>query len=426
MNTRFLGKNAYVAVLRLKRDIGKKDSNIGLLATSYNFIEKHNQLLALDGRFRIDPKTIASFQVAGTTSRRCFSEPAKDEHTPTASEPCFVNGSTRDYYRTGKGFAYSAVYDFTARHVGWVYEGSGRTQDYRADVGFTRRLNTNNHGFFIRLSNEPRPKATLISWRIMNGASTNFDWQGRMQNWETDPHLGLQFSHNTFIEAGANFGYERLFEQEFGARRTATQTGAFFGGPERSTYQHGLFGGVETNASKKYSGSVFFGVGWNSFDFDFGGGSKFPCVSPAALANPDAALDPGPGRSLDINAGFSYQPTNAWRASLDYTKSRLRRNDTGLLAFDENIFSFRSTYQFTRFVFLRARVDYDTLASNVRGQFLFGYTPSPGTAFYAGYNDDMNRNGFNPFTGQLEPGFRRNGRTFFIKLSYLFRKSFGG
>ena len=112
--------------------------------------------------------------------------------------------------------------------------------------------------------------------------------------------------------------------------------------------------------------------------------------------------------------------------SLDYTKSRLRRNDTGLLTFDENIFSFRSTYQFTRFIFVRARIDYDTLASNVRGQFLFGYTPSPGSAFYAGYNDDMNRNGFSPFTGQLEPGFRRNGRTFFIKMSYLFRKSFGG
>ena len=426
VNTRILGNNAYIAVLRVKRDIGKKDSSLGLLATSYNFIEKHNQLVAIDGRFRIDPKTIAAFQVAGTISRRCFSEPAKDEHTPTAGEPCFVNGSTRNYYRTGNGLAYSAVYDYTARHFGWVYEGSGRTQDYRADVGFTRRLNTNNHGLFARFSNEPKPKATLISWRISSGASTNFDWQGRMQNWSAEPHLGLQFQHNTFIEAGVNFGYERLFEQEFGARRTATHTGAFFGGPERSTYQHGLFGGVETNASKKYSGSIFFGAGWNSFDFDFGGSSRFPRVSPAALANPDAALDPGPGKSLDINAGASYRPTNALRMSLDYTKSRLRRNDTGLLTFDENIFSFRSTYQFTRFIFVRARIDYDTLASNVRGQFLFGYTPSPGSAFYAGYNDDMNRNGFSPFTGQLEPGFRRNGRTFFIKMSYLFRKSFGG
>jgi hypothetical protein len=54
-----------------------------------------------------------------------------------------------------------------------------------------------------------------------------------------------------------------------------------------------------------------------------------------------------------------------------------------------------------------------------------GWTPSPGTSFYVGYNDDMNYNSPNPFTGQLTPGFRRNSRTFFIKMSYLFRKSFG-
>ena len=161
-------------------------------------------------------------------------------------------------------------------------------------------------------------------------------------------------------------------------------------------------------------------------DFDFGAGERYPRVSPAALADPDAPLDPGPGRSLGLNAGFSLQPRNEFHMSLDYTKSRLRRNDTGLLAFDENIFSLRSTYQFTRFVFVRARADYDTLDSSIRGQLLFGYTPNPGTAFYVGYNDDISRNGFNPFTGQLEPGFRRNGRTFFVKVSYLIRKSFGG
>ncbi|HZB44069.1 MAG TPA: hypothetical protein VE360_02440, partial [Pyrinomonadaceae bacterium] len=57
------------------------------------------------------------------------------------------------------------------------------------------------------------------------------------------------------------------------------------------------------------------------------------------------------------------------------------------------------------------------------GQFLFGWTPSPGTAFYAGYNDSLNYSYFNPYTGQREPGFSRNERTFFIKMSYLFRKS---
>ncbi|HYO91715.1 MAG TPA: hypothetical protein VEQ40_08770 [Pyrinomonadaceae bacterium] len=109
--------------------------------------------------------------------------------------------------------------------------------------------------------------------------------------------------------------------------------------------------------------------------------------------------------------------------SLQYNKSRLVRYDTDLVAFDSNILALRSTYQFSRFTFMRARVDYDTLASSIRGQFLLGWTPNPGTAFYLGYNDDMNRNGYNPFTGQLEPGFRRNGRVFFVKMSYLFRRS---
>jgi Domain of unknown function (DUF5916)/Carbohydrate family 9 binding domain-like len=451
VNQRFVDRKAYVGILRLKRDIGGKDSYVGLLATSYDFVEKHNQLGGIDGRFRIDPKSVASFQVLGTTSRRCFFEPALSTHRPGPSDGCFAGydapnspAETRNYFRTGNGLGYAFNYDVTGRNFGWDYNASGQTQDYRADVGFTRRLNTNNQGFFVRFSNDPKPKAKLVSWRLTNGTEANFDWQGRMQNWGTNPQISLQLQHNTNLEMGVNYGYERLFESEFGQKRTATQTGVLFGGPERSTYQHGVFTGVSSNPSKKYSGYLFLSLGHNSFDFDFGASPKYPRVSPPALAaeaataaglcDPrkgpppavcSAAQDPGPGKSLDISAGFSYQPTNELSTSLDYTKSRLRRNDTGQLAFDENIFSLHSTYQFTRFVFLRARVDYDTLASDVRGQFLFGWTPNPGTAFYLGYNDDLIRNGFNPFTGQLEPGFRRNGRTFFIKLSYLFRRSFG-
>src|SRR4029077_19945171 len=44
---RVVDKNAYIGILRLKRDIGKA-STIGLLLTSYNFIEKHNQLGGID------------------------------------------------------------------------------------------------------------------------------------------------------------------------------------------------------------------------------------------------------------------------------------------------------------------------------------------------------------------------------------------
>lgn len=62
--------------------------------------------------------------------------------------------------------------------------------------------------------------------------------------------------------------------------------------------------------------------------------------------------------------------------------------------------------------------------ANVRARFLLGWTPNPGTAFFVGSNNDMNRNGLSPFPRDLEPGLRRNGRPFFIKMSYLFRRSF--
>ena len=78
-------------------------------------------------------------------------------------------------------------------------------------------------------------------------------------------------------------------------------------------------------------------------DYDFGAGRRFPRISPAALANPDASLDPGVGRGKFLSANVEYKPTNPLRFSLDYTKSRLTRNDTQRLAYDDNIFSFRSS-----------------------------------------------------------------------------------
>jgi hypothetical protein len=237
--------------------------------------------------------------------------------------------------------------------------------------------------------------------------------------------MSANFQKSTYLGIGHSVSYERLFEEEFGLKRTAKQGGAFFGRPERSAYQFNpyIYGGGRP--SKKYAYNFFLQTGRNNFDFDFGAEPKYPRVSPAALADPSAPLDPGPGTFFSLELGGEYKPTNELAMSLNYSKSRLTRNDTHLVAFEDDIYSFRSTYQFTRFIFVRARIDYDTLSSSARGQFLFGYTPNPGTAFYLGYNDDLTRNGFSPFTGQLEPGFRRNGRTFFIKMSYLFRRSFG-
>ncbi|MDQ3179823.1 MAG: hypothetical protein M3Q33_04810, partial [Acidobacteriota bacterium] len=404
---RFLDQNADIGIIRVKRDIGRQH-NIGFFATTYNFPDRHNHTTGFDGRFRLNPKTVAEFQIVGTNSRRFFYDP----------------DLVRNLYRTGNGFGYSYLIERSDRNWFISANGVGRTRDYRADVGFTPRNNTNQHRSFIQYQSERDPKQKIIFKRLFNESLLSHDWQGRTQNYNTNTQGMLALQRQTFIGGGIQLGYERVFEYEFGANRSAARQGAFFGNSERSAHSREIYTFIETSPVKQIFALLVLSYTQGQLDYDLGAGPNFPRVSAAALANPNNGFDPGPGNQLYIESSIRYQPTSELQVQLNYNKLRLVRDDTGRTAFDDNIFSLRSTYQFTRNTFARLRVDYSTVSTRVRPQFVVGWTPSPGTALYAGYNDDFNRNGFNPFTGDLEPGFRSNGRTFFIKASYLFRKSF--
>jgi hypothetical protein len=431
-NPRFLDKNASVGILRLKRDIGKSDSFIGFLGTYRRFVDTNNLLGGFDGKFRLDKITTFSWQVLGTRSR----------------QPFFFSEQGQTLDRNENGFIYAIDYNNDGRHFGHEFSMVGRTRYYRAEVGFNRRNNTNNPNWFIRYNSEPKPKARLISWRVYTDFSASFDWQGRSQNANNETQVQFTLKKETYLGVGTDKGYERVYESEFGPKRrpgincVVLNSCTFAGNDdERSTSNRGLYLFAGSSPNKKVNFNFFVNRRSGDFDFDFGAGPKFPRVSPTALAaaaaqanglcggsNPPsvckAPQDPGPGDFLHFDGGVTYQPTTALKATLNFTKEKLTRYDTGRVAFDENIISLRSTYQFSRFLFARGRIDFDSIASNYKGQFLLGYTPNPGTALYVGYNDDLSRRGFNPFSGQLEPGFRRNGRTFFIKMSYLFRRSF--
>jgi hypothetical protein len=443
-NFRFLDKNALIGVMRLKRDVGKENS-IGILATSYNFIEKHNQLFSIDGRFRLDKQTTVTFQTLGTTSRNFFFDP--DDFNPS------LPGGRR--YRTGNGFGYTFNYVNSGRNWGYEFGGDGFTQDYRADVGFVERTNSNFTYGYARYNSDPNKKNKIISFHIHNFTYIGYDWQGRIYTWEAENLIELSLPRSSWVGVWWEPGYERLLDREFGFTREAKPCNPF-GGPnpctfygpdnERSSNKQHISGYFGSNFSKKiqFNGQVTYRFG--HFDLDFGNEPKYPRVSPPAVlaqqlraagqcdaipggpplpAECIAPLDPGRGNLLQITGGFTYQPTDEFRTQINLNKQRLVRNDTGLVAFDVNIWTWRGTYQFTKATFARAIIDYNTLNSRARAQFLAGWTPSPGTSFYVGYNDDMNYDTLHPFTRRVVPGFRRNSRTVFVKMSYLIRKSFG-
>lgn len=412
----FIDKNALFSVVRVKRDFGDSN-NIGFFGTSRIFPRDRNFTAGIDGTYKLNSKTVMQFQAVGTHSRKDFYSPETDRFS----------------YRTGNGFGYLWGIDYTTDTHGWFVQAKGRTRDYRADAGFTNRVDTNGLFFMNRLSTKSNPNGRLVRVNTTQLVRYDFDWNGRLQSTGVQAGLNLQFSGNFFVDFEAGDSLEKLYEDEFGPKRNSsgTMAGAFSGQAERSSHQPMASVNFSKNLSKRMSVGGFLGHVWGAFDYDFGAGQRYPRVSPTYLTwvsggmtGPYPALDPGRGGQTDIGLELSLKPTDAFSLSLEYSNSQLRRYDTGKIAFDSNIYTLRSTYQFTRFTFIRARIDYDTLRNRTAGQFLFGWSPHPGTAFYAGYNDDMNYRGYNRFTQNYTPGFERNSRTFFIRASYLFRKSF--
>ena len=408
-NERFVNKNADIGVFRFKRDIGRQH-NLGAFATTYNFVDRHNHLTGFDGRFRLNESTVTDFQVVATNTRANFYDPDLDANR----------------YRTGNGFGYRAYLERSGKNLYMNYLATGRTRDYRSDVGFTQRTDTNYLGSFIRYETDRDAKRSIIYKRLFNESNVSYDWKGRSQLVRSNTQAMLAFQRQTYVGGGGEYGYERVFESEFGRRRSATQDGAFFGtSSERSSHRKEIYGFIETSPVKQIFALLVLSYQWGVLDLDLGNCPKYPRVSPVALQlGQYAPYYPGPGDLLYVESSVRYQPTTAWQMQLNYNRRRLTRDDNARVAFDENIYSLRSTYQFNRDIFARVRLDYSSVSSRVRPQIVLGWTPSPGTALYAGYNDDFNYNGLNPYTRLREPGLQSNGRSFFIKASYLFRKSF--
>ena len=417
---RIVNANADIGVLRYKRDLGHQ-SNVGFIGTSYNFPDLHNYTGGFDGRIRTGKKFTTEFQLIGTHSRRYFYNPDTDKAE----------------YRTGNGIGYNLWFERSGRNLYMNYLAFGRSADYRADVGFTQRTDTNYAGSYIRYQNDPDSKKSIIQWRVQNATNMNYDWKGRGQYFISDSNAQITLHKQTYIGGNLQFGQEWVYEHEFGPNRGPGQPGAFYG-PEsfRSAPFTAVQLYIESTPNKKWYLFGFVDYTSGIMEYDFGNGPVYPrasaayvnwrheCAVDATTCGDPPPLDPGPGDQLTLQSTIRFQPTQAFQTQLNFNKKRLVRHDTGLAAFDENIFSSRTTYQFTRNTFARLRIDYSTLQRRVRPQLVVGWTPNPGTAIYVGYTDDLNYNGFNPYTRIYEPGISGNGRTFFIKMSYLFKKSF--
>jgi hypothetical protein len=146
-----------------------------------------------------------------------------------------------------------------------------------------------------------------------------------------------------------------------------------------------------------------------------------------------------------VNALLTLQPISPLTIDNTYLLDRAQDAHTHVHVYESQTFRTKINYQFTRSFSLRAIVEYDSVGRNaalssldrtkqVSTQVLFTWLPHPGTAIYAGYNNDLQNlnhtlctelagGGCNtnfPIEPRA-PQYLNDGREFFVKASYLLR-----
>lgn len=373
------GKRAYFGIFRFSRDI-LNDSNMGLIFTTREFAGSFNRILGADTRIRFSPAWTATLQaVASSTRHRSGS---------TAAGPAYYSSLKREGRKFNFQFTYQDI-----------------SPGFNAAAGFINR--TGYRKISQSVSYRFRPEGRyLIAW----GPDFSSDalWDHR--------HLSLEKG----LSASMNFNFSR--ETNLGAGLTLDQETL------RPEDHHSL----AVNSRYRYGSQYLFFrtslIPQISFNGEYAWGSGVNYSTPAGL-------QPFTGLRSSSSLGVTVRPFNALRIDNSYLLSRLVHRD-GASIFNNHILRTKWNWQFNREWSLRVILQYDTtlpgaaysslkLKKVLNTDILLTYLLNPGTALYAGFNNN---------TSNLrlagEDGFRRleitrdeflhDSRVFFVKFSYLF------
>ena len=92
-----------------------------------------------------------------------------------------------------------------------------------------------------------------------------------------------------------------------------------------------------------------------------------------------------------------------------------------MIIFNVKIIRTRTTYQFTKELFVRNILDYNTLDKTLATSVLVTYRVNAGTVFYVGYDDRYHQRDQVQNDVFVDQAFQLTNRAFFTKLQYLFR-----
>jgi hypothetical protein len=398
------GDHAYYNILRAQRDIGGQ-SRIGIAYTDRILGSSYNRVADVDGRI-VSGMYSAAFQLAGSRTRQAAG---------TIAGPLWSSSLSRSGKR------------FTLR-----YSFNGSHPDFRALSGFVSRpgLVRTNADHRWTFYGQRDAKVESFSFALTHDLTYQHhrfvrqgDAQDKKFHVKTSTNLrgGWVVGLSVFWET---FGFDPGFYSNYSIERTVgsvVDTIPFTGTPRIPNRDYVI--ALTTPRFSWGSGDLFYVFGQDENFFEW---------AQADIRLLSAQANFRPSDKLRVDATFDYQ---------DYH----RRTD-GSRVGRALIPRVKAEYQLARSMFVRAVGQYqksenDDLRDETRsffpllingqramasrsarfsGEYLFSYTPNPGTVVFLGYGsqadappDSLNRFIYQPLV--------RASDQLFVKLSYLFR-----
>jgi hypothetical protein len=407
-DSEFLGKRAYFAVGRVSRDFGKQNS-IGVVYTDREFNGFFNRVGGIDANFRLNKNWTSWFRsVVSSTA----SSPLEPGVAP--SEPNLTSNSPTNYQF---GSNTEAVLNNIGRRLSYELMFQDITSNFHTDVGFVPRTDVRNASQYFHFY--WRPEGKHLVFHGPEAESHNlFD------------HNGVAVQQNYSFDWVFNFKPHLIVAPIVGYESDILRPVDFAGLPDNRKYVQHILGFV-------LKGSPLSKLTFNTRVFR----------DATVLIDVPTGMLPITGDETAITQTMSLKPTRHLQIDNTYILERVLNGRTKQSAFNNDIFRSKWNYQFTPALSVRVIGQYNgllanpaqsslTTTKNLNFDFLITYLPHPGTAVYAGYNSNLE----NLVPGLCEqlpdsatcipngPGlvrsnsFINDGRQFFVKISYLFRR----
>ncbi len=384
------GKRAYFFVGRVAHDVGQ-NSSVGVIYTDREFNGEWNRVGGIDGTFKLAKNWTGAFRsvISSTNSKT----------------DGYLSGWDHDAYLFQDG-----------QHATFWGEYQDITPGFRTETGFVRRTDIRRLYSYYHYYWRPKKGPFILHGHELN-AERIWDHNG----------LGLLYS--------INYDYAMLFKHNI--------TFAPIIGVQSDTLRPQDFQGLTFN--RKFS-EDFFGIVFRGQPAKFVTWSmNLTRTGAVNVVVPNGQLpNEGDETSLVLNLGL--KPVSRLQVDNTYILDRVKHNPINRSVFNNHIIRSKWNYQFNRELSVRFIAQYNGLLANpqyssltttkaMNFDFLITYLLHPGTAVYVGYNSDLAN--IDPglcvkVAGVCDPngvGLLRNqnlfindGRQFFVKISYLFRR----